>query len=263
MARTWSYAFAIAVSAAACGDDGGAVDPATITLGDVTTTLDTFWYTVRAREALAGDLAADAVREALPTADVVLINGGTLRFDETARPDGIYPPGTWTEATLQELLRFDFLPTDPNRMVLVTVTGAQLESVLERSVSSMVDVSPGMGQDEQARGWFLQVSGARYRADLAQQAQVVSDNLDAILIEGHRIVEASVHGAPLDPAASYRLAVTNFTADGKDGHVALRSATARTDANTSSADSLRTYLRAHTPVTPALDGRIVIERSGI
>jgi 5'-nucleotidase len=246
-----------ALALVACG---GADEPdhAAIELGEVTVELDTYWSSIRTGEALAGNLVADAVRAGVPEAELVLVNGGAIRFDEQARPDGIYPPGRWSEATLRELLRFDFLPERSNSIVLVTLSGAELKSVLERSVASLVVAHPGRDDTEQARGWFLHLAGGTYLATLDRQAQVVSESFDEVLIEGERIREITVGGRIVEADDQIRVATTNFLADGLDGHVALVAGRERVATGKSSADYLRERLLASSPLTPALDGRIVI-----
>jgi 2',3'-cyclic-nucleotide 2'-phosphodiesterase (5'-nucleotidase family) len=241
---------------AACGDDDEP-DYSAIELGEVTVPLETFWDDVRTREALAGNLIADAILECLPEAELVLFNGGAIRFDEQTRPDGVYPAGTFTEATLRELLRFDFME-NPNSLVLITITGAQLDSALERSVASLVEANPGPDETDQAKGWFLHIAGGRYEAYLDRQAQVVSEDFSRVIIEGDRAFAFGPDEQAIAADASLRVATTNFVADGLDGHVGLAAGSNRTAAGKSSADCLRAYIVAHTPVTPVLDERIRI-----
>lgn len=239
----------------ACGNGG---DSSSRVVGSVTVDLDVSKLAVRSRETLVSNLIADAIHADLPDVQVCLVNGGNLRFDPTARPTGLYPAGTWTEATVAELLPFDFEPS-PSQ-VEETITGAQLKSVLERSVANLQDVAPPPTDFAQLKGWFLSGCGVRYTADLSQQAQILDASLTHIVTEGQRIVDLEVGGAPYDPAATYRVSGTEYMMAGMDGHVALLSGTDKIVLGMTSADMLVDYL-AKGPATPALDGRIVIEKS--
>ena len=99
-------------------------------------------------------------------------------------------------------------------------------------------------------GRFLQVAGLRYVYDPAQPV-------------GHRIVsvqiaDAAGHLVPLDPKAEYRLVSNHFMARGGDGFTVLVDR-----ARDVEGDSLLVYdlvaqwITAHSPLKPALDGRIV------
>jgi len=241
---------------AGCTDDGD--DPSRM-VGTIAVELDVRKVVVRSQESLVHNLMAEAVHRGIPEADVVLINGGNLRFDPTTRPDGRYPAGEWTEAMIAELLPFDF--DDFGSQMVVTLTGDQLESVFERSVANLQEVAPAESASEQLKGWFLSAHGARYRADLARQGQVLDDTLTRVTIEGDRIVELTVDGVPIDPAATYRVSGNEFIMTGMDGHVALAAGTDRVVLDRTSADMLLDYLESASPVTAALDGRIVIEKT--
>jgi 5'-nucleotidase len=246
---------------AACADDDESDDLSAVVIGEITVPLDVRKVAVRTREAPIGNLVADAILEAHPEADLALLNGGNLRHDEETRPDGLYPAGPWSEAMLRELLRFDFQPGLDNPLALITVTGAQLKDALERSVANINELEPDPDDSPQSRGWFLHVAGATYRADLSRQAQVVSEGFEEVLVAGDRIVEMTVGGVAVTPEATYRVVTIAFLAEGQDGHISLRDGTERMVLVGSSADATRAYLMAHSPVTPAVEGRIVIEKT--
>jgi len=250
----------IIAAAIACGACGASDDRSTREVGTVAIELDVRKSVVRSRETLAADLVAEAVHRGIPGAQVVLINGGNLRFDPITRADGRYPAGPWTEKTIAEFLPFDF-DVDGSQVV-VTLTGAQLKSTLERSVASLQEVAPPDTAVDQLKGWFLSGWGVRYTADLSRQPQVLNDALTQIVIEGDRVTELTVGGVAVEPSATYRVSGTQFMMTGMDGHVALVAGTDRDVLGRTSADMLVDYLTSASPVTPVLDGRVVIEQRG-
>ena len=98
------------------------------------------------------------------------------------------------------LTRKDVLTELPfgNVTVVTEVTGQQVLDALEN----------GFSQVEDGAGRFPQVSGMTVVADLKQPA-------------GSRVVSATVGGAPLDPAAKYKVATNDFMLNGGDGYTAL------------------------------------------
>jgi len=240
---------------AGCGGEADGPGEARV-LGEIAVDLRVGGSVVRGREALVGNLVTDALREALPEAQVALVNGGALRVDPEVHPEHAFPAGPFDEADLAELLPFD--DDASNDVVLVTVTGAGLESVLERSVSALNGPEPEPGSVEELKGWFLQVSGLRFVADTSRQRQVYNASTGEVTTEGERVVEAHVGEAALDPAASYRIATRAFIADGRDGHTAFSQGADRVELRESCARYLARYLEAHSPVTPVLEGRITV-----
>ena len=259
MTRSMATTALLAALLSACGDDEGDGDGGgDRVLGRITVALDLTRKAVRGGESLAGNLVADAVRAGLPEVDVALVNGGDLRHDDAARPDGLYPAGPFTEADLREMLPFPFAGDPNNDVVVLTVTGARLTHVLERSVCSLQSPDPPADSYDELKGWFLHASGLRYVADTTRQAQVYNADTDEVTVEGERIVEAAVAGQAVTPSATYRLALTAFLANGTDGHVALREATERRTTGRSYPDYVRDHLLDQGTVTPALEGRIEI-----
>jgi 5'-nucleotidase len=101
----------------------------------------------RHQESLLGDLVTDAMRYGT-TADVALLNAGTLRLDDVIRP------GPLTNYQLESI----FLFADETRVVSVPLSGSRLRTVLEHGVA---DGSLG-------KGGFLQVSGVSFTYDPAR-----------------------------------------------------------------------------------------------
>ncbi len=177
---------------------------------------------VRTKETNLGNLLADAMLEKMRPAgaQVAIMNGGGVRTSIDAGP-----------ITLGEVLE---VQPFGNILTLVTITGAQLKEALENGVS----------QVEAVAGRFPQVAGMRYTWNPAAAV-------------GSRIVSVEVGGAALDPAASYRLVTLNFLVTGGDGFSVLQSGTDKYDTGFLDSDVTAAYIAAHSPVSPAVEGRIV------
>jgi 5'-nucleotidase len=181
-----------------------------------------------AGESALGDVIADSQLEATQPAgfggaQIAFMNPGGIRTDIVAGPV------TFAEA-------FTVQPFG-NSLVTMTLTGAQIERVLEQQVWPS-DTPDGSGT-------VLQVSaGVHYTWDPARPA-------------GDRIDPASITlgGLPVVPTQSYRVTVNNFLADGGDGFTVLREGTDRLGGAVD-LDALEAYFRAHVPVAPGPRDRI-------
>lgn len=151
--------------------------------------LDSRQATNRAAESSFGSLVADSLRQALG-ADLALVNGGGLRGDRQ------YAAGT-------SLSRADLMAEMPfgNTALLLEVDGATILAALENGVSK----APALA------GRFPQVSGLSFA--YAPQAE-----------PGKRIRQVSIQGQKLDRDRRYRLATSNYLAEGGDGYAMLKGA---------------------------------------
>ena len=94
-----------------------------------------------------------------------------------------------------------------NNLVVLTLTGAQLKTVLEQQYAMPI-------RPKATKPAALAISeGFRYSYNLAKPA-------------GQRISGMSLNGTPIDPGAHYRIVVNNYLASGGDG---LTGFTAGTD----------------------------------
>jgi 5'-nucleotidase len=171
-----------------------------------------------AGESPLGDLIAVAQRAAVPGAQVALTNPGGIRAD--------LPAGPVTWGALFTAQPFG------NALVGLTLTGAQLKALLE--------------QQWIGHPWprILQVSGLSYAWSAAAPA-------------GAKVSEVRVGGAPLDPAARYRVAVNGFLAEGGDGFRGLAEGVERTGGPLD-LDALVAWLEAvPRPLRAPAPGRIV------
>jgi len=232
--------------AVGCGGDDGGED--VIEFGEVTVDLDLAETGTRATEALIGNLVADAYADAVEGDDVdfAFVGGGGLRCPEeldAVQCEGFsIRAGIVTSADLEIVLPFD------NELVIKEITGDQLVSTLERSVS----VIPS-----ERKGYFLHPSASlRYAADCAQAAQTINADGTVIESEGMRITSVTVDGVDVEPTSTYRVATTAFVAAGSDGHVQLGEAAPTETTGLREQGTVGSYISANSPVTPVLDGRI-------
>jgi 2',3'-cyclic-nucleotide 2'-phosphodiesterase (5'-nucleotidase family) len=156
-------------------------------IGQFTIPFQTTREAVRTRENPFGNFVADTLLQTLD-ADVAIINGGSIRGE---RSYTAATPVTWRD--IKKELPFN------NRPVLLEVTGRQLIQAIENGVSRVDEVD----------GRFAQISN-----------MVVSYGPDRPV--GGRIVELKIGGAPVDPERTYRLATTEYLADGGDGYEILK-----------------------------------------
>lgn len=70
-------------------------------------------------------------------------------------------------------------------------------------------------------------------------------------IEKGVVVKASVGGKPIDPAATYRIAINNFVASGGDGYPKVTTHPSYRDTGFVDADVLRAYIAANSPLKAA------------
>ena len=193
-------------------------------IGRTRTELDSRRAVVRTGEAALGNLIADAMREAVG-ADVAIMNGGGIRADR------IYPAGA-------ELTRKNILEEMPfgNRVVKLEVTGEVLRQALENGFSRIAE----------GAGRFPQVSGMAVEVDPKAPA-------------GSRVKSVSVAGAPLDPAATYTLAINDFNANGGDDYTMLTDAPRVLGERDGPllAAVVMAHIRKRGEIAAAVEGRIV------
>ena len=132
-----------------------------------------------------------------------------------------------------------------NIVVTLTVNGAELKTMLENGVSQM----------PAANGRFPQVSGLCFTYDIT--AAVGSRVTGAV----RQAADGTCTGAPVDltAASSYSILENDFMANGGDGYPNFASRMATLDfMDQVTAD----YVTANTPLSPAIQGRIVCTTSG-
>src|SRR6266581_6203148 len=199
----------------------------------------------RTCESLEGNVTADAMRTTYGT-DFAITNSGGLRADLTCPtndnpsdfcPAYTPPPFPITRGQVLTVLPFG------NVVVTLTVSGAELKTMLENGVSQMPAVA----------GRFPQVSGLCFAYNISLPA-------------GSRVVSAVVADAAgnctatpvnLTAAASYKIAENDFMAKAGDGYPDFSARMTTQDVMDQVAAD---YVAAKSPISPfvkaAPDGRI-------
>jgi 5'-nucleotidase len=166
-----------------------------------------------------GDLIADAQRAAT-NADIALMNPGGIRADLVVKHPG-RPDGAITFAEVFEVEPFG------NDLVTMTLTGAQLQGLLEAQFGSRSEPR------------ILQLSDGftyRYAFDRASNTAKVSGLV--------------LHGKPVAPSERYRVTVNSFLAGGGDTFRVLKEGTERQNGGPD-IDALVSYLgKASSPSRP-------------
>jgi 2',3'-cyclic-nucleotide 2'-phosphodiesterase (5'-nucleotidase family) len=198
-------------------------------------------------ESLVGNIVTDALRLTYGF-DFAITNSGGLRADLTCpSPDAagdFCPAYTPPPYPITRGQNFAVLPFG-NIVVRVPVNGAELKTMLENGVSIM----PG------ANGRFPQVSGLCFTYDISAPAG--SRVTGAV----RQAADGSCTGPAVDltAAASYTVLENDFMANGGDGYPNFASRMATLDfMDQVTAD----YVTANSPLSPAIQGRIVCTSSG-
>lgn len=196
---------------------------------------------VRMRESNFGNLITDAMLWEVARNDtyapfrpipIALENGGGIRVP--------IPVGPISVGQVATALPFGHVLT------VKSVTGAQLLSILSHSADQWNPSAPG--------GGFLQVAGLHYALDpaLPHGARLVGAHLAA----------AGGGGAPILNASLYHVVTNDFTARGGDGFDDLAAAPMLLLGGRSLSDVVIDYVTAHSPVAPAVSGRIFVRGKG-
>jgi 2',3'-cyclic-nucleotide 2'-phosphodiesterase (5'-nucleotidase family) len=194
----------------------------------------------RLHESEMGNMVADAMRERYPGVEAAYTNSGGLRADLVFTPPSAgEQPGeiTWGEM-------FAVLPFG-NRTVILTLTGAQLETAFLNGFTPFCD--PGFTG---GTGRFPQISGLKVQFHCEGTTPVVDGMWKAP--EGP--------AGPLTPIGetdTVRLVTNDFMFGGGDGYTVFASGT---DVLQPGDDLLQVaidWVAANSPVDPVVEGRIV------
>jgi len=180
-------------------------------------------------ESPLGDVIADAQLAATQSnnAQIAMTNPGGIRGDFTYASSPVGEGNgvvTYGEAyTVQPF---------GNIMQTVTLTGAQLDAVLEQQWSP-------------TRVAVLQISnGLTYTATVGNPI-------------GDRVSALALNGAPIDPAGTYRVSINNFLAGGGDGFTVFSQGT-DLQGGPIDLDALVDYFEANSPIAPPPLNRITL-----
>lgn len=224
--------------------------PESKVIGKLMVDLDANEYIVRKREALIGNMVADAIKSEYDSKNksvhFILVNGGGIRFSASKREDGIYKAGDFTADMADEMLPFG------NTYVTVTLTGKQLKEVFERSVA----------QYPLAKGNFMQLSKeVKIVVDTTQPAQVLNIDETAIVSHGSRIISIKINNVDFDNLTLYKVGVPDFIADGNDGYTTMRklAGSLKEYSGEDMANVLKEYVIITSVIEPKLEGRITFQ----
>jgi 5'-nucleotidase len=185
----------------------------------------------RSKPSALGGLVADALLWKLsdPTlggADLAVVNPGGLRDELLYGEDGVI-----TVAEANAVLPF------VNNLWTTTLTGDQLRLMLEQQWGD----ASGRGTTNLALGVSENV---RYTYDASRPA-------------GQRVSGIWVDGAPVDPAAEYRVGSFSFLLQGGDSFSVFRDGTDTRDSGLIDRDGWFDYLRKNPGLTPDFTARAV------
>ena len=158
------------------------------------------------------------------TVDLALVNSGGVRTDLSGADDGVL-----THGELAAMAPFG------NGILVLELTGAQLEAVLEQQVC-----------DEEG--------GATICDSLLIPSEGVAYRIDLDGAPGDTIHDLTLDGAALDPARTYRVATNSFLAGGGDGFTLLADIAPVANVGVD-LDGIEAYVRAGELVVPAC-GRV-------
>jgi 2',3'-cyclic-nucleotide 2'-phosphodiesterase (5'-nucleotidase family) len=198
-------------------------------------------------ESLIGDVVTDAMRTTYD-ADFAITNSGGLRADMTCPypdvpgdfcPSFTPPPYPITRGAVLGVLPFG------NLDFTVSVNGAVLKTMLENGVSLMPS----------AQGRFPQVSGLCFTYDISAPAG------SRVLSAVRQASDGTCTGAAVDltSVSTYKIVENDYMASGGDGYPNLyNSGTTQGVMDVDVSD----YITSATPLSPALQGRVVCTTSG-
>ncbi len=164
----------------------------------------------------------DSVRSQ-PTALGVLI--GRAMMEKTRADFAVVNAGGVRDSLPPGKLNYkDVLKVHPfgNTIVTVDLTGREVMDYL----AAVAKMSAGSGA-------FAQFAGVN------------------LVMEGGIVKSASIQGAPVDPAKSYKMTVNNFVASGGDGYPKLVAQKSFVDTGFVDADLLRSFIAARSPMRAA------------
>ena len=181
-----------------------------------------------------GNLIADAQLAATAAdggAVIALMNPGGIRSGLTFAQSGAEGDGVVTYGEAFAVQPFN------NFMQVVTLTGSQLDEVLEQQFPD--------GPNNQPFTKILQPS-ASLTYDVTNSAPW-----------GNKVSNLRINGVAVDPAASYRVAANNFLIGGGDFFTAFQQGTDLWSGGLD-IDAFTAYLGAASPVSPPATNRIVV-----
>lgn len=194
-----------------------------VSVGKTFTEIDTRTRLLRSGENAMGNLVCDALRDYYG-ADIAIMNSGGIRGNHVYEAGSILSRGDLqSEMPLHDVSCF------------VEVRGEVLLAALEH----------GVGQIEEFKGKFLQVSGMSYTFD--PEAPV-----------GSRIISVTIGNKPLKKDKIYSVALPEYFVKHGDGFYMFPSECSRKASRPAQelVEIVRVYLSLNSPVSPRIEGRI-------
>jgi 5'-nucleotidase len=189
----------------------------------------------RGAESTLGNFVADvqlwAAQQRAAETQIAFMNPGGLRADLVYAGSG----GTNTDGVVTYAEAAGVQPF-ANTLVTMTLTGAQIDSVLEQQWQPAAASRP-----------FLKLGvskGLTYVTDYDAPA-------------GSRVTNLRFQGAPIDPAASYRVVVNSFLASGGDNFGTFAVGTSRADSGLVDLGAMVDWFAANGSATPDLAQRSI------
>jgi 2',3'-cyclic-nucleotide 2'-phosphodiesterase (5'-nucleotidase family) len=205
-----------------------------------TQTVDILRDPARLHESALGDLVADAMRERYADADVAFVNSGGLRADLVVSPPSASEwPGEITRGEMLMVLPFG------NRIVILTVTGQQLEAALVNGFAPSCDPRFAAGPFR-----FPQLSGLK----VAFHCDGVAPMVDGMWLTGEGAGGSEIPIGPTDPV---RIVTLDYLLAGGDGYLILTAGTNVEQPGDTLLNVVIDYVAAHSPVGPVVGGRIL------
>ncbi|CAN5456284.1 hypothetical protein BH10ACT5_BH10ACT5_10170 [soil metagenome] len=206
------------------------LQPRTPTATDPSTTQE-----ARGAESTLGNFVADVqldqTQVRFPETEIAFMNPGGLRANMNYASSGAGDPdGNVTYAEAAGVQPF------ANTLVTLTLTGAQVKSVLEEQWQPSTASRP-----------FLKLGvskGLTYITDYTAAA-------------GSRITHLEFNGAPVDPAAEYRVVVNSFLASGGDNFFTLAQGTQRADSGLVDLEAMVSWFATNGEASPDLAQRSI------
>ena len=122
-----------------------------------------------------------------------------------------------------------------NIMQTITLTGADLDTVLEQQYSGVNAAAPKPLQISKSLKYTLTPGNAA----------------------GNKVSNITINGTLVAPATGYRVSVNNFLAAGGDGFAAFTNGTDLAGGPVD-LDAFTAYLTAHSPISPPALDRVVV-----
>lgn len=208
----------------------------------------------RGEESTLGNLVADAQRAATDgSAQIAFMNPGGLRadlcveatdypYEEVPDFDDVVCAGvTNDDGGVITFAEAATVQPFGNTLVRMSLTGAQIQEALEQQV-----------QPEGSSRPFLHLGvsdGFEYTYESER------NELDQII--GIDILEMTLDGAAIDPAASYEVVVNSFLAAGGDNFLTFAAGANPQDTGQIDLESFVDYMAANSPVSPDLQERAI------